>query len=233
MLYVHSLMGDARPGEVDPHGVSAAVADVYEQVAKDAARYHGPYRVVVTSPDKLRVGAQGTATIKVLSSTGVVLPDVELTLTASGAAVPSHVSTGTDGVASVEFTAKSADGATIDAKTEPVAATLPAVYTPTVPAPAVNGQRLVVPESQVVTGSSHTAAFKAQALVASVAEPSTITLGETAVDHVTLKGVDESYEGVVTARLYGPFRTTGSIRCDGDPAWESQWRANGPGEYTT
>ena len=44
MLYVHGLMGDARPGEVDPAGVSDAVAEIYDQVAQDAARYHGPYR---------------------------------------------------------------------------------------------------------------------------------------------------------------------------------------------
>src|SRR5262249_34774 len=68
MLYTHSLMGGARPGEVDPKAVSDAVAAVYEQVAKDAQRYHGPYRMVVSAPAKLRVGEQGTATIKVLAN---------------------------------------------------------------------------------------------------------------------------------------------------------------------
>src|SRR5262245_4542822 len=99
MLYVHSLMGDARPGEVDPNAVSAPVADIYDQIAKDAPRYHGPYRVVVSAPGKLQVGEQGTATIKVLSSTGVAVPNVELTLSAQGAGVPAHVSTGADGAA--------------------------------------------------------------------------------------------------------------------------------------
>ena len=37
----------------------------------------------------------------------------------------------------------------------------------------------------------------------------------------------------MTARLFGPFRSTGAIRCDGQPAWEAQWQANGPGDYTT
>jgi LPXTG-site transpeptidase (sortase) family protein len=233
MLYVHGLMGDARPGEVDPAGVSAAVADVYEQVADDAARYHGPYRVVVGAPSRLRVGEQGTATIKVVAASGAAVPNVELKLTAEGASVPAHVSTGDDGVATVTFTARTADGATIDAETEPLASTQPVIYAPTVPAAAVNGQRLAAPASQVVSGSSRTTAFKAQALVASTAEPSEITLGDTVHDRVTLKGVDDGYQAVVTARLYGPFRSAGAIRCDGEPAWEGQWQANGPGEYTT
>jgi LPXTG-site transpeptidase (sortase) family protein len=233
MLYVHGLMGDARPGEVDPNGVSGAVADVYDQVARDASRYHGPYRVVVTTPDRLRVGEPGTATIKVLSSSGVAVPDVELTLSADGAGIPSRTSTGADGVATVQFTPRSADGATIEAKTEPMASTLPLIYTPTVQAAAVNGQRLAAPASQTVTGSSKTAAFKAQALVASTADPAEITLGDTVRDRVTLRGVDDGFQGVVTARLFGPFRSTGAIRCDGPPAWEAQWQANGPGEYTT
>jgi hypothetical protein len=189
--------------------------------------------MVVTAPGRLQVGEQGTATFKVLASSGAALPNVELTLSATGTGVPAHVSTGADGVASVQFTAKSAEGTTIEAKTEPIASTLPVVYKATTQPAAVNGQRIVAPDSQVVTGSAQTAAFKAQAQVASVAEPSTITLGEMTHDNVTLKGVDDGYQGVVTARLYGPFRSTGAIRCDGTPAWEGQWQANGPGEYTT
>ncbi len=233
MLYVHGLMGDARPGEVDPAAVSDAVADIYADVARDSARYHGPYRVEVKAPGRLKVGEQGTATIRVLSATGVPLPDVDLTLAAKGTRVPRHVSTGATGAASVEFTAQSADGATITARTEPLASTLPVLYVPTTPAAAVNGQRLAAPSSQVVTGSSETAAFKAKVRVASVAEPSEITLGETVSDRVTIRGADEGFEVVVTASLYGPFRSTGAIRCDGTPAWEGQWRTHGGGEYVT
>ena len=126
------------------------------------------------SPGRLQIGEQGTATIRVLSASGVPVPDVDLTLTAEGAGIPAKASTGADGVASVQFTPRSADGVTITAKTEPIASTLP-VYTPTVPAAATNGQRLVVPDSQTVTGSAKTAAFKAQARVASTSDPAEIT----------------------------------------------------------
>ena len=37
----------------------------------------------------------------------------------------------------------------------------------------------------------------------------------------------------MTARLYGPFRTAASIRCDQPPAWEGTWRTDGPGDYQT
>jgi len=233
MLYVHALMGDARPGEVDPKGVRDSVAAIYDDVARDAARYHGPYRVEVRTAGRLRVGDQGTATIRVLSSTGDPLPDVELTVSAKGASAPSHASTGADGTASVTFRATTAEGASLAVKTEPLASTLPVVYVPAVPAAATNGQRLAAPASQVVTGTSETAAFKAQVRVSSVADPETVTVGEQVHDRVTLSGASESFDVAVTARLYGPFRSAGAIKCAGEPAWEGQWRANGSGEYVT
>jgi sortase family protein len=233
MLYVHGQMGDARPGEADPAAVSDPVAQLYERVAKDAGRYHGPYRVEVGAPGKLRVGENGTATIRVLSHSGVPLPDVELTLSAEGTSVPTHVSTGSDGVASVEFTARTADGATITARTEPISSTLPVVYAPTTPSAGVNGQRLAAPSSQVVSGSSQTDAFKGQAHVSSTADPATVVLGEASTDRVTITGVDASFDVVATSSLYGPARSTGAIRCDGTPARETEWRTNGPGDYVT
>src|SRR5207237_6988211 len=39
MLYVHSLMGDARPGEVAPASVNRTVARLYREIARNATRY--------------------------------------------------------------------------------------------------------------------------------------------------------------------------------------------------
>jgi hypothetical protein len=232
MLYVHSLMGDARPGEVDPR-IRDAVAVLYTQIAQDAARYHGPYRVAISMPAKLRVGESGTATIRVLSDTGAAVPNVELHLSGQGARVAASVSTGASGVASVAFTPTSAAAATLQVQTEPVASTLPVVYAPTKPAPARNGQRLAAPSSQVVTGTASTTAFKAHVRIASTAEPATVTAGATSRDRVTIAGVDPGYAVAVAARLYGPFASTGAIACNGTPAWQGSWRTNGPGQYTT
>ena len=53
MLYVHSLMGDARPGEVDPQcDRTRRWRRSSSTVAADAARFHGPV------PDRGRVGGK-------------------------------------------------------------------------------------------------------------------------------------------------------------------------------
>ena len=104
MLYVHDLMGDARPGEVDPKAIGATVARIYADVERDANRYHGPYRVEVKMPAKLKVGEKGTATIRVLSASGAGMPNTSLALAAEGArGVAKRTTTNGSGVATVNL----------------------------------------------------------------------------------------------------------------------------------
>ena len=42
----------------------------------------------------------------------------------------------------------------------------------------------------------------------------------------------ENFRVTVTSRLYGPFRTASSIRCD-QPVSETTWQTDGPGDYRT
>ena len=42
MLYVHQLMGDGAPGEVNPAALGPAVQSTFRRVARDSARYAGP-----------------------------------------------------------------------------------------------------------------------------------------------------------------------------------------------
>jgi hypothetical protein len=74
MLYVHSLMGDARPGEVDPAAIGPAVTALYQRIATQSARFHGPHRVDVALPAAIQAGKTGTATIRVLSAAGARSP---------------------------------------------------------------------------------------------------------------------------------------------------------------
>ena len=53
MLYVHRMMGDGAPGEVDPAAGGPAVRATYARIARDAARYAGPYRIDLGLPDQL------------------------------------------------------------------------------------------------------------------------------------------------------------------------------------
>ena len=85
MLYVHSLMGDAQPGEADPNGVGRGLPALFEQIAHDSARYHGPYRIDVALPGTLRsVSRRGDRSRARRERRRV--PGLELTLTADRAA---------------------------------------------------------------------------------------------------------------------------------------------------
>ena len=55
MLYVDSLMGTARPGELDPGVLPTRVGALYRSIARAAARYHGPYRVETRVPKRMIV----------------------------------------------------------------------------------------------------------------------------------------------------------------------------------
>jgi hypothetical protein len=235
MLYVHSLMGDARPGEASPSELNAAVQGTYARVARDAARYHGPYRLDVRLTGARQVGDTGTATVRVLSANGNALPNQELALDASGVSgIPNETRTNANGVATISFTATSAgDDVGLTVRARGLASTLPRIFTPSVPVAARNGQRLAVPDSQELTASHGANVNKARVNVSSVAAPAELLAGSESRDRVTIRGAGAGFRVTVTARLHGPFRTAGSIRCDQPPAWEGTWRTDGPGEYQT
>ncbi len=234
MLYVHSLMGDARPGELDPTALNASVASLYKKVSTDAARFHGPYRVEVKLPSEIGVGKQATATIRVFSAAGNALPNLDLSLFTKGATgVPAKVQTNANGVATVTARATSATGVRLTAVTEPVASTLPRIFHPTTAAAGPNGQRVAVPDSQRVTSADTSTGSKAKLSLTTAATPATIAVGEESTDKVTISGALPTYRGKVVVRLYGPFRTAGQISCTGVPVAAGSFDANGSGSYTT
>jgi hypothetical protein len=231
MLYVHSLMGDARPGELDPAALNQSVVALHEVVVRNSARYHGPYRVAVALPASIGVGKTGTAEVRVISGAGVPLPNLTLTLSATGAAAPSTVKTNATGVATVSLRATSAEGVHLKATTEPVPATLPTVYAPTTVQAARNGQRVAAADAQQVTGDDQSTGSKAQISMTTAADPSDVAVGGQSSDKVTISGALQSYRGKVSVRLYGPFRTAAEITCTGTPVSESSFTANGSGSY--
>ena len=84
MLYVHSLMGDAAPGEADPNALGRGIPALSERIARDSARYHGPYRIDVRMPASLQVGQHGDATVRVLAARSAGVPGLDLTLMPPG-----------------------------------------------------------------------------------------------------------------------------------------------------
>ena len=132
MLYVHSLMGDGAPGEVDPSAIGPAVQELYGRIARESARLHGPYRIDADIPGGLKVGKPATGTVRLIAASGAPVPGVVISLEAKGAnGVPARVRTNAKGVASVTFTPTAADGVSIEARSESIASTLPRIFTPT------------------------------------------------------------------------------------------------------
>ena len=135
MLYVHSRMGDAAPGEVDPSALGSSVSSLYASIARDAARYHGPYRIV-------GVGALGhrrrprhghlPRALRVRRSRARRGADAERDRCDG---VPAKVDTNARGVASVPLTSSSVDGVSVDVHTGTLASTLPRVYAASKPPP--------------------------------------------------------------------------------------------------
>ncbi len=234
MLYVHTLMGDARPGEVDPAAIGPAVAALSTRIAREAARYHGPYRVDVALPAEIGAGKTATATIRVFSGAGVPLPNLDLSLSATGASsVPATVRTNAAGVATVGVTAAGAGGVHLTATTETLPSTLPQIFRPSKPQAARNGQRLATGASQRVSNTDTSGGRKAQVSMSTSATPGEVVSGGHSTDKVTITGALASYRQNVIVRLYGPFRTVAAIDCATKPVFVSTFQADGPGSYTT
>src|SRR6202012_4859692 len=70
MLYVHSLVGDGAPGEVDPNALTPAARSLFNRISSEAGKLAGPYTVKASVPDKLIAGAASTMTIEVGSGAG-------------------------------------------------------------------------------------------------------------------------------------------------------------------
>jgi hypothetical protein len=232
MLYVHSLMGDARPGELDPEPLGPAVSSVYRRVALDADRYHGPYRIESRLPSTLVAGTRTEATVRVLSAEGVALPGVRLTLSANGtAAAPEQVRTDGAGVARVPLTPTKASTMRLVLSTEPLAPARPRILAPTTSRARANGQRLAMPTAERVSTTVAAPVTASPSLTTAVSAQQ-VEPGDAIHDRVTLRGLG-TRQARVQVELWGPFDTRGEIRCTGAPYWQGSFVAEGDGTYAT
>ena len=233
MLYVHSLMGDARPGEVDPAAIGPGVASIDQQLAADADRYHGPYRLSSRVDGPLEAGQPATATLRILAASGAAMPDLELKLTSNGVTgAPASVTTSAQGVARITFRPTASSGVSIAVASAPVAANVPVVYGATTTAAARNAQRIVTPASQQVTGTVSGHVDKGHIAVTTAAAPTAQVAGHVVRDHITITGATSSWTAKVTVTIHGPFPSSAAVAC-GKPAWTGSFTAHGPGRYTS
>jgi hypothetical protein len=233
MLYVHSLMGDAAPGEVDPNAINPTVASDYASIARAAAELHGPYRIKGSVSGPLMVGKETEGTVRVLSATGAAVPNVTLTLTAEGAGgAPRRITTDPQGVGHVTVRPTTAGAVTVSVEAHDLASTLPVVYRASTPEAAANAQRLVVPTSQEVSGTVVGHVAKGHLTVSSTAAPAQLVVGHVVRDKVTIGGATSGWHGTVSVSIDGPFSAETETRC-GSSVWRGTFTAHGPGTYTT
>ncbi|MEA2190774.1 MAG: hypothetical protein QOI73_895 [Solirubrobacteraceae bacterium] len=229
MLYVHRMMGDGAPGEVDPGAAGPAVRAIYERIARDAARYAGPYRVRLSLPASLKLRHTATLTARVLAASGRVVPGVQVKLAGTGASgLPATVDTGAAAVARAAFTPTDAKGGLhVTATAVGLAAARPTIYVPRRADAARNGQRLAVGATAPARATLSAGVGAIALTVTTAATPATLLEGATSRDSVTIGGAPHDWSGHVAVRLYGPFRTQAAISCAGAPASSTSYTAGG------
>ncbi len=233
MLYVHGLMRDGAPGEVEPR-INPRVNAIYNQIREDANRYRGPYRVVADVPKDLSVGQPASVTVRVLSATGNAVPRVALRIAATGGVgAPTTARTDANGVATLAFTPIDVT-AGFNARIEAIqlAANAPKIYRATLPAPRRNAQRMAAGASQRVTASVSAPITPGGIRITTDANPKELLVGEANTDSVTVSGLPAGVTREITVNVFGPFPSQEAIQCTGTPARTSKLTVTGSGNST-
>ena len=220
MLYVDSLMGTARPGELDPSVLPTKVGAVFHSIAAAAARYHGPYRVETRVPKRLIVNHPTRVTVSIRSASGHALPDAMLSVSARGAAVPSRARTGARGRAVITLRPRAVH-VQLRVASRAIASSRPRIFVPSTARAARNGQRLAVPSNEQL--SAHVSRL-AHPVVTSLVSRQIVRPGGTIFDRVRVAGLAGSTASI-EVELFGPFRSRAEIACTGSPYWQSRMRA--------
>lgn len=231
MLYVHRLMGDGAPGEVDPKALSAASQSVYARVVRDAERWAGPYKVQVKLPAKLVAGRAAEATVEVLTAGGTRVPGVDVALKVNGGEAPATVNTGTSGLAKANVTATAPGSFTVDADAADLPGELPTMYVPTKGAAKVNGQRVVTASTALRTAKVSAPVQAQPALVTQISQQSVMP-GTSVTDTVRVTGL-AGQTATIQAALYGPYASREATKCAEAPIWTGTIAATGDGDYVT
>jgi hypothetical protein len=230
MLYVHSLMGDAQPGEVNPSAVSSSVASTFTQISAASAKFAGPYTIHSQGASAIGIGGSQTVTFTVQSASGATVTGVNWRATISGAKADIISSAAANGTETVTYKAGGPGTVTVHASASNLASNLPTMYVPTQGAAAQSGQRLVVGDGQTISSNATATASLAHLTLTTTATPGVTGLGATNSDAVTLSGEPAGTQAKVTIAAYGPASSATSVSCSGTPAFTQTFSA---GDGTT
>ncbi len=228
MLYVHAMIGDGRPGETDPTGLGPRVTRLYRRIARDAARLRGPYTVRTHVTGGGVVGGTGDVQVEVISATGARVPGVTIAIASQGASgVPTSVRTDARGLGHVPFRLTTTGGFHLTLRTARLAAPQPRILAPSTNAAVANAQRLAAPDGAQAAADVRVGAAPAQIQAMTSATPSSLQVGGTSTEHVTITGALPTWSATVSARLYGPFATQDALDCSGTPFAQVSFPATG------
>jgi hypothetical protein len=229
MLYVHSLMGDAAPGEASPDAIGPAVGTLVRRIAAEADRYRGPYRVDADLPSGLVVGRGTTATVRVRSASGAALPGTTLNVRVRGATAPATVRTDANGVGRIRLTPDTTEGLALSVTSEALASTEPRILVPTAGAAVRNGQRLVAPASQRVATSLRREVAPLPVTVSTTTSRARSIVGQGVRDRIRVAGLPRGRRLTLGVLLHGPFRSEREAVCTGEPAFRGSVPVTGSG----
>lgn len=233
MLFVHSRMGDARPGELDPKALGPAVVTAYRQIVRNAHRDHGPYRIEMQLPGPLVVDEPTTASVRVLSAQGFALPHVGIDVAGHGIrGGPAHLETNATGVARLAVTPTTTRGLRLRLVSQPLAAAQPRVFVPTAGAAATSGQRLAVPAADAVSATIIRSDVHAAPRLTTHVRRRLVRRGARVTDTISVRGLGGA-DAAIEVDLFGPFDSRSKIRCSGRPFWRAVMLAHGDSTITT
>jgi hypothetical protein len=227
MIYVHSLMGTARPGELDLDVMPTKVAALFRLIARAAARYHGPYAVETRLPQRLIVNHPATATVSIRSASGQLVPHATLTVSTRGATAPSRVRTDDRGRAAIALRPTAAH-VHLGVASRTLASSRLRIFVPSAGRAARNGQRLAVPSPERVAAQFSRIA---RPTLASRVSQQIVKPGGTIFDRVRVAGLAET-TATTEVELFGPFASRAAIACAGSPYWRRRMRGTAP-EFRT
>lgn len=234
MLYVHGLMRDGAPGEVAKDAVGARVESVYDDIARDAQRLRGPYRVQMSMASRLTVAQEATVAVKVVSATGAPMSGVDVTLDSDDVTgLAGKVRTNAKGVATATFTPGTRGQISINARTEPLAAPRPKLFQPSTAAASRNGQRLAAPQGEAVEQSVARPVGRGSIAIRTRAFPTVVPTGGNSRDRVSIIGGSAGIRATIGVKLFGPFRTKAQVVCTGTPAAAGQVSTDGRTVFST
>ena len=225
MLYVHSLMGDAQPGEVDPAAVGPAVVTAFKQISTASAKYAGPYTIHSQGASAIGIGGSQTVTFTVQSASGATVPGVTWNTSIAGGKGKILSESAADGTETVAYKAGGPGTVTVHASASNLASDLPTMYVPTNGAAAQSGQRLVFGDGQTVSSDATATASLAHLTLTTTATPATTEVNAANRDAVTLSGEPAGSQAKVTIAAYGPAASAAAVSCTGTPAFSQSFSA--------